>query len=154
MFHSIIKNVFTMKNFWKILAALMVVALPFVVASCGDDDDEKGPKTYQYTWTLQNTSLGSSATTAEKQAALTAEATVNTLFANAFKAQGFVVDATAQKFSVQSENDASGFDNRVKSAVYGVKAQASFLSAVEPLPSAAKVTVKRGSTVVIDEKLK
>jgi hypothetical protein len=33
MFHPIIKNVFTMKNFWKILAALMVVALPFVVAS-------------------------------------------------------------------------------------------------------------------------
>jgi hypothetical protein len=29
-----------MKNIWKVLAAMMVVALPFMVAACSSDDDD------------------------------------------------------------------------------------------------------------------
>ncbi|MBR0432815.1 MAG: hypothetical protein IJK15_03840 [Bacteroidaceae bacterium] len=143
-----------MKNFWKILAALMVVALPFVVASCGDDDEDNGPKTYEYSWTLQNTTPSSSATTQDKQAALTAETAINSLLAAEFRKQGFTVDATNQKFSVQSENEPASFDNKVKSAVYSVKAQDAYLAAAEKLPSASKLVVKRGSTNIINESLK
>lgn len=141
------------KNLWKIMAALMVIALPFVVASCGSDDEE-GPKTYTWTWTLQGTNLSGSATTAQKTAALTAEGKVNELFALAFKAQGFTVDTEGQKFTYQTEASPTLYDNKVKSAVFAVLAQANLADIVDPLPNTSKVVVKRGSIVVIENSLK
>ena len=142
------------KNLWKILAALIVIALPLVVSSCAKDDEEKGPKTYTWNWTLQNTNLGSNATTAEKTAALTAEGEVNVLFGAAFKAQGFKVDVVGQKFTFDTEEAPTLYDNKVKSAVYAVLAESSLAGIVQPLPNTAKVVVKRGSTTVIENKLK
>ena len=144
------------KNLWKIMAALMVIALPFVVASCGSDDEDNGPKTYNWSWTLQNTTLGNNATTAEKSAALEAEGKVNALFATIIKAQDkdFKVDAQTQKFSVETENEPNLYDNKVKAAVFSMLSDASWATMVEPLPASAKIVVKRGSTVVIENKLK
>lgn len=143
-----------MKNIWKIMAALLVVALPFVVTACGGDDEEDGPKTYTYTWTLQNTNLPSSATTAEKAEALVAETTVNGLFATAFRAQGFSVDANKQEFTISTEDAISPYDNKVKSAVYAVKSSEALAAAAEKLPTSAKIQVKRGSTAIITESLR
>ncbi len=143
-----------MKNLWKIMAALMIIALPFVVASCGSDDEEVGPKTYTWAWTLQNTSLGSSATTVQKTDALAAEGEVNLLLAAAFKAQGFTVDAQNQKFTIETEELPTLFDNKVKSAVYAVLSQPTLSDIVQPLPASSKIVVKRGSTTVIENKLK
>lgn len=145
-----------MKNFWKILAALMVVALPFVVAACGgDDEDENAPKTYTYTWTLQGTQLPSSATTAEKAAALAAESSVNTIFGAELKKQGFTVDVTAQKFETSpTQNEPNSFDNKVRAAFYAVKATEQYTIAVEPLPAASKILIKRGSTNIVSDNLK
>ncbi len=143
-----------MKNLWKILAALLVVALPMLVASCGDDDEVEGPVTYTYKWELQNASLGNSATTAERMAALNAEESVNSLLANAFKAKGFVVTPAEQKFTIETEEDVDRYDNQVKSALYAVLAEPSLATVVEPLPNTAKVVVKRGSKTVIENKLK
>ena len=143
-----------MKKFlWKIMAVLAIVALPFVVASCNSDEDE-GPKTYTWVWTLQNTSLGSSATTAERAAALAAEGEVNQLLAASFKVQGFKVDAENQKFTIETEESVSLYDNKVKSAVYAVLANANLADITKPLPSSSKIVVKRGSTTVIENKLK
>ena len=134
------------------MAALVIVALPFVVASCGSDEDE-GPKTYNYSWLLQNTQLGSSATTAERQAALVAEEAVNALFAAGFTQRGFKVNASAQTFTVETEEDASVWDSYVKRAVSTVKGTDELAIAVMALPSNAKIVVKRGSKVLVDEKL-
>ncbi len=141
------------KNLWKIMAALVIVALPFVVASCGSDEEE-GPKTYTYSWLLQNTTLSSSATTAQRQAALVAEEAVNALFAAGFTQRGFKVNATAQTFSVETEDEASVWDGYAKRAVSTVKGTDDLAIAVEVLPSNAKIVVKRGSKVLVDEKLR
>ncbi len=143
-----------MKNIWKIMAALLVVALPFVAAACGDDKEETGPKTYTYTWSLQNTNLPSSATTAEKAEALVAETTINGLFATAFRAQGFTVDANKQEFTILTEDAISQFDNKVKSAVYAVKSSEALSVAAQKLPESAKIQIKRGNTSVITESLR
>ncbi|MBQ9284875.1 MAG: hypothetical protein IJ209_01125 [Bacteroidaceae bacterium] len=143
-----------MKNIWKFMAALLVVALPFVATACGDDDKPEGPKTYTYTWLLQNTSLPSSATTAEKADALLAETTVNGLFATAFRAQGFTVDANAQEFTITTEDEISTYDNKVKAAIYNVKGGDALSAAAQKLPTAAKIQVKRGSTTIITESLR
>ena len=143
-----------MKNIWKIMAALLVVALPFVATACGDDEKETGPQTYTYTWSLQNTNLPSSATTAEKAEALVAETTVNGLFATAFKAQGFTVDANKQQFTILTEDAISTFDNKVKSAVYAVKSTEALSVAAQKLPESAKIQFKRGNTTIITESLR
>lgn len=141
------------KNLWKILAALMVIALPFVVASCGNDDEDNGPKTYTYSWLLQNTTLPGTPTTAERQAALAAEDAVNTLLAAEFTKRGFTVDKNAQTFKVETEDAPETWDGYAKRAVNTVKGQDALAVAVEALPANAKVVVKRGSTVLVDEKL-
>lgn len=144
-----------MKNIWKIMAALLIVALPFVAAACGDDDKEDdGPKTYTYSWILQNTNLPASATTAEKSEALIAETTINGLFATAFRAQGFTVDANKQEFTILTQDAISQFDNKVKSAVYAVKSSDALAVAAEKLPASAKIQVKRGGTAIITEGLR
>lgn len=144
-----------MKNIWKIMAALLIVALPFITAACGDDDkEEEGPKTYTYTWLLQNTSLPESAKTDEKAAALLAETTVNGLFATAFTNQGFKVDSKKQEFTILTQDAISQFDNKVKSAVYAVKSSDALAAAAEKLPASAKIQIKRGNTTIITESLR
>ena len=146
-----------MKNLWKVFAALLVVALPFAVAACGSDDEEPtGPFTHSYSWTLQNTSLGADATTVQKQAALAAEVAVNGLLAQAFRGQGFTVDASTQQFKVVSEtvSDPTGYDKKVKAAVANVLAAEALQVAAEPLPANAMVLVKRNGGVVAEERLK
>lgn len=143
-----------MKNLWKMMAALLVAVLPLMLASCGSDDEVEGPVTYTYKWELQNTSLGNSATTNDKLAALQAEDAVNALLSEAFKAQGFTVDGANQKFTIETEEDVNLYDNKAKSALYGVLANASVATIVEPLPNSSKVVVKRGSKVVVENKLK
>lgn len=136
------------------MAALLVAVLPLMLASCGSDDEVEGPVTYTYKWELQNTSLGNSATTNDKLAALQAEDAVNALLSEAFKAQGFTVDGANQKFTIETEEDVNLYDNKAKSALYGVLANASVATIVEPLPNSSKVVVKRGSKVVVENKLK
>lgn len=142
------------KNLMKIMAALMIIALPFVVASCGSDDEDEGPKTYNYSWLLQNTQLGGSATTAERQAALLAEEAVNTLFAAEFTKRNFKVNISSQTFSVETTEDADVWDSYAKRAVSTVKGTDALAVAVEALPANAKIVVKRGSKELVNEKLR
>ncbi len=142
-----------MKNILKLLAAMMVIALPFALTACSSDDDDDDNN--EYSWTLSNTSLSSGATADDKRRALEAEQQVNQMLAMAFTSQKFVVDVTKQTFSVSNTTeDVTTYDNKVKSAVYSVKGNSEFSSIVSVLPDDARLIVKRGSTKVFDEKLK
>lgn len=143
----------TMKFSIKALMAMLLFCLPMVISSCGsDDDDDDGPRVFSYSWTLENTTLGSGATTQEKKEALDAETAVNTALGTAFtKNAGALVNVNAQTFTITGGEQASN-DNKVKSAVYS--AISDLGTTVAPLPSNAKVIVKRGSTQVITANLK
>ena len=143
-----------MKNLLKVMAALLVVALPFVVASCGGDDEEKGPKTYNYSWSLLNTTLPGTPTVAQEEAAVEAKKTINALFAAEFTKRGFKVDASAQTFSIVTEEEVANWDGLAKRAVSTIKGTDALAVAVEALPDNAKIVVKRGNSVIVDEKLK
>ena len=141
-----------MKFSIKALMAMLLFCLPMVISSCGGDDDDDGPRVYKYKWTLDNTTLGSGATTQEREAALAAEKAVNLALSTAFtKNAGAVVNNTAQEFTITGGEQSSN-DNKVKSAVYS--AISDLGTAITPLPSDAKVTVKREGTQVISTKLK
>ena len=146
-----------MKNLFKALVVMVAIALPLVITSCSKDEEE-GPRTYNYSWLLQGTALGSSATTVERQAALLAEEAVNALFATEFTKRGFTVNAGDQKFSVTTEDDASAWDNKVKQACYTVKGMTALEVAAVVLPADAKIVVKRSGkkedTTVFNEKLR
>jgi hypothetical protein len=144
-----------MKNIWKVLAAMMVVALPFVVSSCGSDDEDNGPWDYNYSWTMTETNLPGNPTAAEKQAALAAEATLSQNLAAAFQKQGFSVDVNKQTFTKAQTTDAvSIWDSKAKSAVYAVKGVENYLESVEALPASARLIVRRGGDEIYNERIK
>lgn len=140
-----------MKFSIKVLVAMLLFCLPFAITSCGsdDDDDDNGPKTFKYEWTLSNAS--SNGTVNEQQAAVNAQAAINSILVKAFQTLG-TVDTNKQTLTITGGEDKSN-DNLVKSAYYGVASQIS--TAAEALPNNARITIKRGGTKVIDnEKLK
>lgn len=140
-----------MKFSIKVLMAMLLFCLPFAITSCGsdDDDDDNGPKTFKYEWTLSNAS--SNGTVNEQQAAVNAQAAINSILVKAFQTLG-TVDTNKQTLTITGGEDKSN-DNLVKSAYYGVASQIS--TAAEALPNNARITIKRGGTKVIDnEKLK
>lgn len=143
-----------MKNLLKIMAAILVIALPLVITSCKKDED-KGPKTYNYSWLLQNTQL-SSATLEQEEAALAAKKAVNALFTAEFTNRGFKVNASAQTFSIETEDDVANWDSKVKQACYTVKGKPELATAAEALPAKASIVVKRSGAkdAIFNETLK
>lgn len=133
-----------MKFSIKVLMAALLFCLPFAFISCSsDDDDDSGP--YKYEWTLSNTSP-TNGSTQERAAALVAETAINDAISNAFKSLG-TVDKNAQTLTIAS-GDADSNDKKVKSAYYAVAV--SFATLAEGLPSNAKITIKRGSTKIVN----
>lgn len=144
-----------MKNVLKIMAAIVIIALPLVITSCKKDED-KGPKTYEYSWLLQNTQL-SSPTVEEEEAALAAKKAVNALFTAEFTKRGFTVNASTQTFSIVTEEDVANWDSKVKQACYTVKGMAELATAAEALPAKASIVVKRSGSkevTIFNETLK
>lgn len=142
----------TMKFSIKVLMAMLLFCLPFAITSCGsDDDDDNSPKTFKYEWTLSNATI-SNGTVAEQQAAVNAQAAINTVLVKALQAvANGVVDSSKQTLTITGGEEKVN-DNLVKSAYYAIASQISV--AAEPLPANARITIKRGGTKVIDEKLK
>ena len=141
-----------MKFSIKVLMAMLLFCLPFAITSCGsDDDDDNSPKTFKYEWTLSNATI-SNGTVAEQQAAVNAQAAINTVLVKALQAvANGVVDSSKQTLTITGGEEKVN-DNLVKSAYYAIASQISV--AAEPLPANARITIKRGGTKVIDEKLK
>lgn len=143
-----------MKNLWKIMAAMLVIALPFVVASCGDDDEEQGPITYTYSWTLEGVEPASNATLQERQNNLNAQAAITALIVQEFTKREFTVDATAQKLTISTEENITDWDNKVKRAVSTIKGTDELAAAAEALPEKAKIVIKRDKLTIVDETLR
>lgn len=141
------------KTFLKIVAAIAIVCLPVLAASCGSDD--KGPVTYEYNWDItgftipnDNDSIATSWMLARQQ--------VSKLLAQAIAAKGFVVNVNEKEFSIALDPEMSitPYDDKAQMAVLEVKNTTAFLAEADKLPSSARIVVKRGKTEIINRSLK
>lgn len=135
-----------MKNYFKILMAMVVICLPFALMSCGSDDDDSGPKKTTYNWELKDTTPPSSATSEAKIAAAQAEQAIDEAFYLKFNGKGWTADKSTRQFIVTGGTDLTN-DAAVKIAFNEVVL--AFSSAIRSaLPNGAKVSVKRGKTTI------
>lgn len=88
-----------MKNIWKVLAAMMVIALPFIASSCSSDDEDNGPWTLTYFWRLEGVDLNS-IPVAELSQVAAALTNIDAQIAKAYQAASFKADATLKQFSI------------------------------------------------------
>ncbi len=141
-----------MKNYFKIMMAMVVICLPFALMSCGSDDDDSGPKKTTYNWELKDTTPPSSASSEVKIAAAQAEQAIDEALFAKFNSKGWTATKSERKFIVTGGTDITN-DAAVKIAFNEVVL--SFSSAIKSaLPDGARVAVKRGKTTVDEANLK
>lgn len=152
-----------MKNIWKILAAMIIVALPFAVASCGGDDEEEIP-TLTYVWELKNVSIDK--VTEDQQATvINARNQINKMIAAAYRSATvetpesknahFTVKEDEKQFSIQTEKRAEDIDDEVYSIFLDLKKNEAFrvqTSILNDNKIEAKLVINRGKTIVVDNK--
>ena len=127
-----------MKNLWKILAAMMVIALPFAVASCGsDDEEEEGPKTYEFTWDYD---LGTSAVS-EIQKLTPSLVNIDQAFATALNENGYKALSSSREFSKTTEKDISFLKEEIDLAIRTAKLKTS--NSCQELKKGSKIIVKQ-----------
>ena len=123
-----------MKSIFKIMMAMVVFCLPLALVSCGDDDDDNGPKTTTYSWELKNTTPPASATSEEK-----------------FKGLGATVDESKHSFTI---NGGSESQNKLNVQAAVLQAKAILLTgATQKLNKDARIIVKQGSKEIHNSKL-
>lgn len=140
-----------MKSIFKIMMAMVVFCLPLALVSCGDDDDDNGgPKIFNYSWELTNASPDSSDPTALSEAA-TAITEAHKAFANAFKGLGATVDESKHSFTI---NGGSESQNKLNVQAAVLQAKAILLTgATQKLNKDARIIVKQGSKEIHNSKL-
>ena len=140
-----------MKNYFKIMMALVVLCLPFAFTSCGSDDDD-GPKKTTYSWELKNCDAPSSASNEVKIAAIQSQQAIDDAFYAKFNSKGWTADKANRQFIITGGTDITN-DAAVKIAFNEVILGLS--SAIKSaLPDGARVAVKRGKTTVDEANLK
>lgn len=138
-----------MKNIWKIMAAMLIVALPFVAAACGSDDKEDVVPTYTYKWDLNGIDLNKIAEE-DQVATINARNTVNDLVAKTYASNGFTVDAEKKSFSIQTETAVKNVDEQVQVVFLTLKSVEAFKNAASVLPPRASITIQRSNTKVVN----
>ncbi len=137
-----------MKNIWKIMAALLVVALPFVATACGDDEEDVIP-TYTYTWELKGIDLNKIPQD-DQIAVINARNEVNKLIAKAYTNAKFTVSSSDSKFSIQTDRSVKDLDETVQITFLTLKQTEEFKTQAAVLPSNSTLLIKRGSTTVVN----
>ena len=142
------------KTLLKVVAAIAIVCLPFIAASCSKDEPT-GPQTHEYSWEINGVDLNSN-DYAQVQIWLTALTEVNKLVASAISEKGFTVDVASKTFSIEIDRELSitPYDEKVERAILEMKEKISFKTQAEKLPNGAKIIVKRGKETIVNRSLK
>ncbi len=137
-----------MKNILKVLAAMLVVALPFVVASCSsDDDDDKGPKQQTFAWSYENYLDPS----AEDPTIYTnAAKSIDAEFSKQIQNLGYTLTGD-RTFTILTDKTNADMKTEVQAAIALTKVNAS--TYCKQLRSGAKITVKRNNSSFVSERL-
>ena len=152
-----------MKNIWKILAAMMIVALPFTFASCGGDDEEETP-TLTYVWELKNVSIDK-VPESQQATVINARTQINKMIADAYRSATvetpesknahFTVKEDEKQFFLQTEKRAEDIDDEVYAIFLDLKKKESFrvqTSILNDNKIDATLVINRGKTIVVDNK--
>lgn len=128
-----------MKNFWKILAAMLIVALPFAVTACGSDKEEEqtGPKTYSFTWVYEDYIETSATDLLKYQNAINA---IDQAFASQLNKLGYKALASSKTFTITTEKESEDLKQEITAAITLAKVNAKESCAV--LKQGAKLVVK------------
>lgn len=153
-----------MKNIWKILAAMIIVALPFAVASCGGDDEEEIP-TLTYVWELKNVSVDR-VPESQQLTVINARTQINKMIADAYRSATvetpesknahFTVkeDEKQKQFFLQTEKRAEDIDDEVLAIFLDLKKKDAFkvqASILNDHKIDATLVINRGKTIVVDK---
>lgn len=143
-----------MKNFWKVLAAMMVIALPFIASSCGSDDEDNGPWTITYYWKFLNLNIDQIPD--DEQGVVIAARTSITNYINAaYETAGFKVDKNEKTFSkvitVNDEKTINQLDELVMSTLLDLKRTSKdFQEASDKLPNNTTLQVWRNGKYIFE----
>lgn len=144
-----------MKNILKVLAAVLVVALPFVVASCSSDDDNKNePKVRTYYWEVGVDWNKISAN--ERGSVTTAWGNLNQLIVNGLKKANYNVDADKYAFTITCKDDELVQNNRsIKGKFMEIMGTDDFIDLAELLPERSYLLVTlEGKDPIVNELLR
>ena len=131
-----------MKNLWKILAAMMVIALPFAVASCGSDDEPEPTGPYTFTWAYEDY-IESSAQ--DLTAYQTATQAIDQAFATQLNQLGYKATASTKSFTRERGKSDEDMKSEIGAAITLTKVNVS--ESCKKLKSGAKLVVKRDDKV-------
>ena len=140
-----------MKNILKVLAAVLVVALPFVVASCSSDDDNKNePKVRTYYWEVGGINLNEIPEDQQVEV-INARNEVSKSVAKAYSNAGFNVNETQKSFTITCKDDElTSYNEKVEITFLTLKQTEDFKDKANILPQTAYllVTLERKDYIV------
>ena len=140
-----------MKNIWKVMAAMMVIALPFIVSSCSSDDEDNGPWTLTYFWQLEN--VNRDVEPAQLAALGEALISIENQMVSAYKTAGFKFGEKNNVFSIEiTTNDDLTIlrqDSKVGDVFTKLAESAAFQEAVNKLEGEPKMYIWRDGKEII-----
>ncbi len=131
-----------MKNLLKFLAAMMIIALPFAVASCGSDDEPEPTGPYTFTWAYEDYIDPSAADLIVYQQAIQA---IDQAFASQLNQLGYKATASSKSFTRERGKSDEDMKSEIGAAITLTKVNAS--ESCKKFKSGAKIVVKRDDKV-------
>lgn len=130
------------KILWKIVAAVVIIALPFALASCSKDEEkvDNGPWKFSYKWSVDGLLLDKITDDEVLNATIKARGEINKLIASAFEGEKFIdVDITNKTFTtpeltVNDDSKRNEWDAKVKRAWSNLQPSNDFQDQLKLLP--------------------
>lgn len=131
-----------MKNLLKFLAAMMIIALPFAVASCGSDDEPEPTGPYTFTWAYEDYIDPSAPDLTVYQQAIQA---IDQAFTSQLNQLGYKATASSKSFTRERGKSDEDMKSEIGAAITLTKVNAG--ESCKKLKSGAKIVVKRDDKV-------
>lgn len=133
-----------MKNLLKFLAAMMIIALPFAVASCGSDDEPEPTGPYTFTWAYEDYIDSSAEDLTVYQQATQA---IDQAFASQLNQLGYKATASSKSFTRERGLSDESMKAQIGAAIELTKVSAE--GSCKKLKAKAKLVVKRDNKVFV-----
>lgn len=139
-----------MKNIWKVMAAMLVVALPFIVSSCSSDDDDS----WSYSWELSGIDYNNIKDDEAKIAAIRATSEVHKSIAQMINSVLQMKSTTNTEnykgtltFEPTKEIEIEEYNAQINNYFYNtLRKSEAFKEIIQNLPESARITLTQNRT--------